>query len=49
MSQNKFAKLLGISPSTLRDWEQGRSAPSGAAKTLLRIAANRPEVLYEVS
>jgi|SRR5208283_4035246 len=49
MSQNKFAKLLGISPSTLRDWEQGRSAPSGAAKTLLRIAANHPEVLCEVS
>ncbi len=49
LSQEKFAMLLGISPRTLRDWEQGRRSPSGAAKTLLRIAAKHPEVLREVA
>ena len=24
LSQQKFAELLGISPATLRNWEQGR-------------------------
>ncbi len=49
LSQDKFALLLGISARTLRDWEQGRRSPSGAAKTLLRIAAKHPKVLREVA
>jgi len=49
LSQEKFAELLGISPRTLRDWEHGRRSPSGAARTLLRIAAKHPEVLREVA
>ena len=49
LSQDKFAALLGISARTLRDWEQGRRTPSGAAKTLLRIAAKHPDVLQEVA
>jgi len=49
LSQDKFAALLGISPRTLRDWEQGRRSPSGAAKTLLRIAAKHPKVLRDVA
>ena len=49
LSQDKFATLLGISVRTLRDWEQGRRTPSGAAKTLLRIAAKHPKVLREVA
>lgn len=49
LSQEKFAVLLGISPRTLRDWEHGRRTPSGAAQTLLRIAARHPEVLRELA
>jgi DNA-binding transcriptional regulator YiaG len=49
LSQDKFAGLLGISTRTLRDWEQGRRSPSGAARTLLRIAAKHPKVLREVA
>lgn len=45
MSQSEFAKLLGVSVRTLQDWEQGRRQPSGAAKTLLRIAAQNPEAV----
>lgn len=45
VSQSAFAALLGVSLHTLQDWEQGRREPSGAAKTLLRIAAQTPEAL----
>ena len=39
LSQSRFAELLGVSVRTLQEWEQGRRAPSGAARTLLMIAA----------
>ena len=45
MSQSEFAKLLGVSVRTLQDWEQGRREPSGATKTLLRIASQNPEAV----
>ena len=46
LSQNKFAKLLGISVSTLQNWEQGRRKPEGPAKILLNVAANYPEAIF---
>lgn len=49
LSQRAFAALLGVSPRTLQDWEQGRRAPTGAAKTLLRVAMQHPEVLRELT
>jgi putative transcriptional regulator len=49
ISQTHFAKLLGVSVRTLQDWEQGRRAPSGAARTLLMIAAKNPQALLEVA
>lgn len=48
LSQASFARLLGVSVRTLQDWEQGRRAPSGAARTLLLIAARNPQVLLDV-
>lgn len=48
MSQSEFARLLGISVRTLQEWEQGRREPSGAARSLIRIAQERPEVLREL-
>jgi DNA-binding transcriptional regulator YiaG len=48
MSQQQFAAMLGISVRTLHEWEQGRREPSGAARTLLKIAARHPEVVREV-
>ncbi len=45
MSQSEFAHLLGVSVRTLQDWEQGRREPSGAAKTLLRIASQNPDAV----
>ena len=49
LSQSKFAMLLGVSVRTLQEWEQGRRAPSGAARTLLMIAAKNPRALVEVA
>ncbi len=49
LSQPRFAELLGVSVRTLQEWEQGRRAPSGAARTLLLIAAKNPRVLIDVA
>lgn len=49
LSQPAFAKLFGISLRTLREWEQGKKAPSGAAATLLKVATRHPEVLRELA
>ena len=49
LTQAQFAELMGISVRTLQDWEQGRRSPSGAAKTLLRVAEKHPEALREVA
>lgn len=48
LSQSRFATLLGVSPRTLQNWEQGRTQPSGAAQTLLTVAVRHPEVLREL-
>lgn len=48
LSQQDFARLLGVSARTLQDWEQGRREPTGAARTLLRLAVSHPEILLEL-
>jgi putative transcriptional regulator len=49
LSQSEFARLMGVSVRTLQEWEQGRRAPSGAARTLILIAAKNPATLAEVA
>ena len=49
LSQARFAQLLGVSVRTLQEWEQGRRAPSGAARALLIIAQKNPRALLEVA
>lgn len=46
-SQARFAGAVGISVHTLRNWEQGRRKPEGAAIALLRIAARHPKIVRE--
>ena len=48
LSQSAFASLMGVSPRTIQDWEQGRRKPQGPAKSLLRIAEQHPEIFSEV-
>jgi putative transcriptional regulator len=47
LSQHKFSALLGISTATLRNWEQRRRKPHGAARVLLRVAAKNPKSVLE--
>ena len=47
LSQTEFSTAFGISPATLRNWEQGRRQPTGAARVLLRVAAKHPEAVLE--
>ena len=49
LTQTRFAQLLGVSVRTLQEWEKGRRAPSGAARTLLLIAAKNPRALRDVA
>jgi putative transcriptional regulator len=49
LSQSRFAELLGVSVRTLQDWEQGRRAPSGAARTSLLIAERNPKALLDAA
>ena len=47
LSQAQFAEVLGISVRTLQKWEQGEREPSGAARSLIRIAQRHPKVLAD--
>ena len=47
LSQQQFADVLGVSRRTLEAWEQGRRRPTGAARSLLTIAARHPEILKD--
>ena len=42
LSQAKFAALLRVEVSTLRNWEQGRREPTGPAKALLYAIRKDP-------
>jgi len=45
MSQSDFAVRFGVSPATLRNWEQGRRQPEGPARVLLTIIDREPEAV----
>ena len=47
LTQEQFAALLGISVSTLRNWEQGRRIPEGPAMVLLRVAEKHPQAVLD--
>lgn len=45
VSQSDFALMMGVSPRTLQNWEQGRRKPDGPARALLTIAEKNPKAL----
>ncbi len=49
MTQKEFARLLHVSVDSIQDWEQGRRSPRGAARTLLKVAQDHPEVLQDLA
>ena len=45
LSQSEFALMIGVSVSTLQNWEQGRRHPEGPAQALLKVAASNPKAV----
>jgi len=45
LSQDRFAKKFGLSPATVRDWEQGRRQPDAPARNFLRVIDYAPETV----
>ena len=43
LSQAKFARVINVQMTTLQNWEQGRRAPTGPAKALLKAIEKDPE------
>ena len=48
LTQKEFVRLLNVSVDSVQDWEQGRRTPRGAAKTLLQVTKQHPEVLERI-
>jgi putative transcriptional regulator len=45
LSQDRFAALFGLSPRTVRNWEQGIRHPEGPARILLQVIDREPEAV----
>ncbi len=43
VSQSEFALMIGVSVSTLQNWEQGRRHPEGPARALLESSFREPQ------
>ena len=42
-TQQEFARRIDVPQETIRNWEQGKRCPTGAAKALLRVLDKAPE------
>ena len=43
LTQLEFALRIGVSVETIRNWEQGKSSPTGTAQSLLQVLDKAPE------
>jgi putative transcriptional regulator len=43
LSQAEFARRIDVPVETIRNWEQGKRCPTGAAKALLKVLDKAPE------
>ncbi len=43
LTQAEFARRIEVPLNTIRNWEQGKRRPTGAAKSLLKILDKAPE------
>ena len=48
LTQVEFTRRIDVSHETIRNWEQGKRGPTGAARTLLRILDKAPEIALRV-
>ncbi|MEY2893647.1 MAG: hypothetical protein RJA98_3555 [Pseudomonadota bacterium] len=47
LTQVEFARRIDVSLDTIRNWEQGKRSPTGAAKALLRVLDRAPELALQ--
>ena len=43
LTQLEFSRRIDVSLETIRNWEQGKRSPTGAARALLRVLDKAPE------
>ena len=43
LSQAEFSERIDVPLETIRNWEQGKRRPTGAAKSLLKVLDKAPE------
>jgi len=43
LTQTEFSLRIGVSVDTIRNWEQGKRCPTGAARSLLKVLDKAPE------
>ena len=48
LTQEDFAVHIGVSKATIKAWDSGRRAPSGAARTLLLVILKLPDALNRI-
>ena len=46
-TQANFARSIGVPAGTVRQWEQGSRQPTGAARVLLALIAQNPNIVSE--
>ena len=48
LSQSQFAASIGVTRSSLQNWEQGKRKPQGAARVLLALLDCDPEIVQKM-
>ena len=48
LTQMEMARRIDVPPETIRNWEQGKRHPTGAARSLLRILDKAPETALRI-
>jgi putative transcriptional regulator len=48
LSQREFARLIGTTPATVRNWEQGRTPVPSMAQKFMRVVERHPEILADL-
>jgi putative transcriptional regulator len=48
LTQAEFAARIGVPIETVRNWEQGKRAPRGPARALLKVIEKAPELAFSV-
>ncbi len=48
LAQTELARRIDVPHETIRNWEQGKRCPTGAARALLRVLDKAPETALRV-